>query len=220
MPRAIQPPTIDERGDETHPAFAHIQANRTTSTPGAVLFDSDLRHPHYVTLTISTASRKRDLSRDWLHPGKQLVQVSMSEAQWAQLVSAMNSGGTPATLEYLSPSIPEVGYIPGLPYAPRMQHNLQEIKDATTKMLAKARAALKAYKEHKTVGNLRALETALEHAESNTAFVAESLNEHVEETIVRAKSDIEAMVAQASQHGVSIEAPEQVLRALELGGES
>ena len=66
MPQEIVQPTADENGDEYHPAFGMAQVSRITSTPGQVLFDSDLRHSHWIEFRISEATRRRDLKRDWI----------------------------------------------------------------------------------------------------------------------------------------------------------
>src|SRR5205085_12031249 len=91
----IVEPTVGEDGEETHPAWALIGASRVQSgPPGATLFDSELRHQHYVTITLRQASRKRNLNRDWLHAESRLpiIEVAVSEAQWAQFVTSMNQG--------------------------------------------------------------------------------------------------------------------------------
>lgn len=52
--RDVEAPTTRPDGEETHPAWAMVAANRVTcSAPGAVLFDSDIRHQHYVTVRLS-----------------------------------------------------------------------------------------------------------------------------------------------------------------------
>ena len=60
MPQEIVEPTADENGDEHHPAFGMAQISRVTSTPGRVLFDSDLRHSHWIELRIHEATRNRN----------------------------------------------------------------------------------------------------------------------------------------------------------------
>ena len=76
--REVQEPIVDDRGDEHHPAFAKVEANRITATPGEVLFDSDLTHQHYIALRIYSATRKRDLNHDYVHTGKQLIEVNLT----------------------------------------------------------------------------------------------------------------------------------------------
>jgi hypothetical protein len=196
MPREVIEPTVNEDGDERHPAFGLISASRVSSSPGASLFDSEIQHQHYVTVRISTCVRKRDLNRDWLFGDRApFVEVAMSEAQWAQFVSSMNAGqGTACTIQRR-----EDGDVPGVPYAPRLEKSMDEVHGAADKALEQIRAAFAAYQERKTVGNLRSLESAIRNAPSNMRFAAKSLTEHAENVVQKARADIEAMVVNKAQ---------------------
>lgn len=200
MARNIENPTTDEYGDETHPAWALIGASRVSSSPpGAVLFDSDIQHQHYVTVRLSTCSRKRDLNRDWLHGKREFVEVAMSEAQWASFVSSMNAGqGVPCTIQHR-----EGHSVPGVPYEPRLAESLDEVRSAADKAVEKVAEAFAAYSEKKTAANLRTLEFAIKHMPANITFAADSLTEHAENVVQRARADIEAMViSKAQQIGI------------------
>jgi hypothetical protein len=200
-PRETVQPTINDHGDEVHPAFGMIQATRVSHSHGAVLFDSDITHHSTVRISVSTASRKRDLHRDWIHGGsKQLVEVEMSEAQWASFVSSMGTAGVPCTIR----ATQSEWRIPELPYDPRLAHSMAEVKDAAERLFAGAKEALAEYERalsekspakirNAALGKLRA---AVGNAESNISFAAESLSEHAENVVQRARADIEAMVAQ------------------------
>lgn len=202
MPRETAPVTQNKYGDDVHPAFGQAQVSRYSSTPGAVLFDSDIRHGHSVVLTISTASRKRDLSRDWIHEGRQITQIEMSEAQWASLVSSMGSSGVPVTIRST-----ETNYmVPGLPYDPRLAHSMKEVKEAADKTFGRIEAMMAAYdtldskataKEKRQA--LADLRTAVAHARANISFTSQSLVEHAENVVQRSRADIEAMAMQAAE---------------------
>jgi hypothetical protein len=185
------------------------------SPPGAVLFDSDIRHQHVITVQVSEAHRKRDLNRDWIGGGKRIVEFTFSEAQWASFVSSMNSGsGVPATLGFRE-SMDEPR-VPGMPYDPRLAHSMDEVRNAATKAQEDVRRAMDAYKEKKTASNLKHLEAMIDNMPSNLRFAAESLSEHAESVVQRAKADIEAFViSKANQLGID---PSDVEGPLELGG--
>lgn len=202
MRREIVQPTEDEYGHEEHPAWVLIGASRVSSTPGAVLFDSDIRHQHYVVVRIAPARRKRDLHHDWLGSTRApYVEVAMSEAQWASFVSSMNAGdGVPATL------IERDGHdVPGVPYEPRLAQSMDEVRDAAERAAEKVRAAFETYKEKKTVGNLRVLQAAIENMPANIEYSAATLTGHAENVVQRARADIEAMVvSKAQQLGLNL----------------
>lgn len=194
-----QPIITDERGHERHPAFGTVNVNRVSATPGGVLFDSDLKHQHYVTLTINTASRQRVHGHDYIHPERHLIEIAMSEAQWAQLVSSVNGLSTPVTLSYIAGE----GSVPEIPYEPRLGVSQAEVRSAAHEAFAKAKEALDAYEAHKTVANLRHLRAVLANAEGNIEFVAETLSRHAENVSTKARADIEAMInAAASNEGI------------------
>lgn len=96
------------------------------------------------------------------------------------------------------------GDLPTLPFAPRMQQSQDEVRHAADKALAKIREALAQYEAKKNVGNLRALKFAIQNAPANMAFAAQSLTEHAENVVTKARVDIEAMVvARAHQLGLT-----------------
>jgi hypothetical protein len=196
MSREVVHPMRDEHGDEQHPAWALVGAYRVSAQPGAVLFDSDIKHNHYVVVQIKRATRRRDLNRDRIGDREQYIEVAMSEAQWASFVSSMNVGdGVPCTLIRLRGE----GDIPGMPYQPRLQESMIEVHDAADKALDKVAEAFAAYKAHKTAGNLRTLEFAISNSGPNIDFAAKSLSEHAENVVQRARADIEAMVVNKAQ---------------------
>lgn len=204
MSRPTQPTITDQHGYEAHPAFGMIGASRVqTSPPGAVLFDSDIRHQHTVVVRIQTAARKRSLHRDWHGAQRRLVEVEMSEAQWASFVSSMNVGdGVPCTVRGREGS---GGYseTPGVPYEPRLRETMDEVRNAAVEAQQKVLAAYEAYEAHKTKDNLRTLKATIDNLPSNLRFAASSLSEHAENVVQRARADIEAMVlTKAQQLGI------------------
>lgn len=201
MGREIAKVSENERGDEVHPAFGMIQANRVSQGPtGAVLFDSDVQHHHYVTLKIMGATRKRDLHRDWIHESGQYIEVAMSEAQWAGLISSMNTTGTPCTLRWLRGE----GQVPGLSMGSRLDKSHEEVRTAADDAMAKVKEARDTYEAHKTAKNLRDLHYAIENLPSTLEFAAKSLSEHAETVVQKTRADMEAMVyAAAEQAGVA-----------------
>lgn len=203
MPRETVPVTQNKYGDDIHPAFGQAQVSRYSNTPGAVLFDSDIRHGHTVVLSITKATRKRDLSRDWIHGGtREVAQIEMSEAQWASLVSSMGSSGVPVTIR----STETDHMVPGLPYDPRLAHSMQEVREAADRTFKGIQEAVAAYealdpkagvKERRAA--FKAIQSATQHAQSNIAFTSKSLVEHAENVVQRSRADIEAMAIQAAE---------------------
>lgn len=205
MSRSIEDPTIDDRGDEHHPAFGVASVTRSQGTP-RTLFQSDLRHNHTINLTISGAKRKRDLNSDWVHPDESIVEVEMSLAQWGALVSSMGIGsGVPVTVrrraEERSVAISE------LPYEPRMVANLNEVRSTTEQTLAnvqrafdeldeaiEAKAGIKVIREKR-----RNLRSAIANAAPNAEHAVKSLIRASDAVVSQARADVESHVLQAAQ---------------------
>lgn len=201
--REVVEPTLDEYGHEQHPAWVLVGASRVSHTPpGAVLFDSDIRHQHYVTVRVKRARRKRDLNHDFKSGRETIVEFAMSEAQWASFVSSMNTGdGVPATLEWdATLDNPDV---PGMSFAPRLQVSMDEVHGAASRAQRIVQEAFEAYAEKKSAENLRTLKYAIENMTANIDFAASSLSEHAENVVQRARADVEAFVLQkARQLGI------------------
>lgn len=81
-----------------HPAYGVIQVSRISST-GTDLFRSPFTHRQFIGLTIREAELNRDYGEDRHYPGKQIIEVYMSETQFGQLLSSHSIGeGVPCTI--------------------------------------------------------------------------------------------------------------------------
>ncbi len=197
MPRKYEEPitVIDERGDKrtSHPAFGAIGAYRVSGH--TALHGSDFMHHNYVTIKISAADILRTGSHDHYFSGKQIIEVALSEAQWASFVSSMNVGsGVPCTLDWIIGD----GSIPGLPNpkpsAQEFENDANEYMveaiDEMRKMLAEidgynlSGKRTKALKEH--------AKTAISRLENGLPWVAQSFVKHMEGTIEKAKTEVNA----------------------------
>lgn len=208
MSRGVAEPTQDKLGADVHPAFGLLGASRVTSTPGQVLFDSDIRHGHTVRVTLHTASRRRDLKQDWIHDTGHLFEVEMSEAQWASFVSTMNVGsGVPCTIR----STPTDYEVPGLRYAPRLAESMEEVHAAADEAFAEIGAAMAAYEAALKEGGAKArrealsdLQARIRNATPNVDYAGKRLAEHAENVVQKARADIEAIVTyKAAQLGLT-----------------
>lgn len=198
-----QEPTI-EVGDgledtvERHPAYAQIGAHRVSG--GAYLYGSDFRHQHYITIQIHESTLHRQLSGDRAHPHRRLIEVALSEAQWATFVSSLNQGsGVQCTLKFT----PEAGLVS--PIIQTKDRKLQFSQEMTERF----DLAVHALKDLATLidesplsgKKKEALKRQLQVAERNLApnmeFVAERFDEHMERTVEKAKSEVNAYAQHA-----------------------
>ncbi|MEU7156114.1 hypothetical protein AB0A98_06670 [Streptomyces chrestomyceticus] len=200
--RSTQDPEIDTaRGTEVHPAFG-VAVVRRRSGGGRSLFQSDLLHNETIALSVHEATRGRDLSHDWVHPGRELVEIEMSLAQWGSLVSSVGLGsGVPVTIRRTEHDT----FVPQIPHQPRTAESLREVREVTDRMYAEVKTATAALHEaiHEKKGvratkeALNALERAVTDAGSNAHFTVDSLVEAGEQVVAQARADIEAHALEA-----------------------
>jgi ElaB/YqjD/DUF883 family membrane-anchored ribosome-binding protein len=196
----------DRFGKKTeNPAFGNIQISRCSGH--AALYDSPLRHQHFIALRIETASYRRDLHRRWHHGDAQIVEVYMSAAQFAEAITNMNTSGVPCTLvDYRDPATGE-RLRPKLnePDGDGRSTHEKEIEESCKGLVDKAQAAIDQLEEAlagKTVkkGDLKELRGTLAklrmEVSSNMPFIQQSFHEATEREVQRAKTEIVALADQ------------------------
>jgi hypothetical protein len=192
--------TKGQRGEvvETHPSYAQIGASRVSGN--AHLYGSDFNHQHYISLTIRRSEQHRDLSRDWPFAREELIEVALSESQWASFVSTLNSGmGTQCTLTRTWEG-GEYNLVPRIKqptnkldqFRAESAEDVRESIEAINKLRAMV-ADLKISEKQKKALDWQA-EYALRGITTSQEFVAKQFAEHMEDTTERAKTEINAYV--------------------------
>lgn len=184
---------------EQHPAYGTICANRVSGQ--TALFQSDFWHSGYIKVTISRAEVVRDLSHDWVHSGsrEELIEVELSEAQWASFVSTMNvHAGTPCTLRRIGRD-----YVPGI-LAPKLRNEQfktesgQAVQEAI-KRLSSLVGTIRGMglSKVKETALLSEVEMAARGIRSTQDHIAKQFAEHVETTVEHAKAEVAGYVSGA-----------------------
>jgi len=175
----------------THPAFGQISASRVNGRTN--LYGSDFSHDGFITITIKASELNRDLSRDWHYEREQLIQVALSEAQWATFVSSLNNGsGVPCTLEWIT----GVGRLPMLPNpksrADQFGKEFQKDFDEALTALDELETALQScgLSQKKMDGLMAKARTAKAKINSSAPFVVDQFGDHMENEMERAKVEI------------------------------
>lgn len=200
---APSPGRMDEQVT-THPAFAQIAASRVSG--GASLYASDFRHNHYMTIKIKRSELHRNLNRDWHFGRGEIIEVAMTESQWATFVSAPNVGdGTPCTLQRFNGE-----EIPGLPDPTNRSDQFRdELKAKLAKTVQRVQGAIDqidgmGLPKGKTAALKAEFQNLLTELRSNLPFVAAQFEEHVEDTVEKAKQEVHGcMNAVIQRAGIS-----------------
>jgi hypothetical protein len=205
MPRNEQQPEVRDNGRGrggkaySHPAFGQINASRVSGS--TTLFGSDFVHNHYVTIRISRAGLNRDLSRDWHFQREEIVEVAVSEMQWATFVSSMNVGaGSPCTIQRV-----EGESMPGIPRRVQEDEFKAELDGTVRGMVERVDRTIQAVREgvgsslsgKKQAELMAELNRLRQDLSSNLPFVARSFEEHMEHTVERAKGEVTAYTMNA-----------------------
>lgn len=209
----------------THPSFAQITVHRASvmggGDSGAVLYGTDFIHRNVITLRIHGSELQRHLSRDWHHANETFVEVEMSEAQWATMVSSLNAGeGVPCTLRHLIGR----GEIPELPKpGARLDQAKAEVGETISdalKFLTDLMADVESmgFPKGKTENIKERLRRCKQELEANLPFVVKSFDRHMEGTVEKAKSEVHGyMTAVLMRAGLTqLAAPDKL--PLELSG--
>lgn len=188
-----------------HPAFGTISVSVPTGGD-STLFGSDIGHNERVCIRITTADVRRDLSRDWIHPQKEIVELEMSHAQFAQFISSHgNYAGTPCTLRWIR----DIGEIPGIANVETKHETFRrEINDAAKKRLEHIRAEIaklgglieSGKLPKKELRDIQAqLRRHVEQLPGSMEFVVKSAEEALEKATSDAKIEVESFVQATAQ---------------------
>lgn len=104
-------PGSREAIQEEHPAFGQVSFSRRQGHPGKLYGSSLDNHQTFITLEVKRSELEHHLSRDWYFSRDLLIEVDLSAAQFAELLTTMNVGsGVPCTLRYVrgEGAIPEI----------------------------------------------------------------------------------------------------------------
>ena len=182
----------------THPAYGMVSIGQVSGT--GVLVGSAVKHGHFVSLEISTATRYKDNYSEHWHPDKEIVRVHMSHAQLAEMLFTSSGSGVPCTLRHV---IGDDGYRPEPPFESPLKENTDNIHAVLREILSKAEEMAEeaekifAMKSPKKADKERAKFLALKISQdirSNMKFAMECVDEKMEKTVSHAKAEIESFV--------------------------
>jgi hypothetical protein len=182
-----------------HPSYGLASFSRISGGHRA-LFGSSIQSQHTITLSISRAKHDRSLSNDWYHVQQELIEIEMSNNQFAELITSFNMGSRiPVTIrhinheQYPSPPFQSKADIFSAEFGKQMQNFGVDMK----KTVEQANDILN---NKNTIGKgdreviIKSIETLMRHITSEIPFVQKQFTESMGKTIVEAKSEVEAFI--------------------------
>lgn len=190
---------------ETHPSYGVISISHTSGRTD--LFASDVQHQHFITIKVSEARRVVNGTHEFVMDDRQLVEVAMSAAQFAEFITSPNRGsGTPCTIRNAAGDQPYEGVRWGRPNPPRPEPFLDKFKREgreRMELMVKHMEYAKELAEALVIGiskptkeNLKGLTSsltlAIQEIRSNMPFVITQLDEATEKRMQTAVTEFES----------------------------
>lgn len=188
---------------EEHESFGMVSFSRRTGNPGR-LFGSSLRtHESYVTLAVKRAVRIHSNGCDRYYGGTRgdIVEVDLSAAQFADLLTTMNVGlGTPCTIRWLDskriPNPPEDIKLE----VEKVRETFKSDMGRVAKDIHAKRKQVEEILSKKSVTQadrkqvIDLFRTMAMNVESNIPFMLEQFEEASEKVVQHAKAEIDSFI--------------------------
>lgn len=185
-----------------HPSFGQVNFSRVSGRVS--LYGSHVDFlDHFISLRIHQSQVKHDLNRDWYHANNEIIEVFLSPAQFAELLTTMNyGGGVPCTIRSRDGK-----YIKQR--EEKLPSEANKIKDdfeervkgfvAEVGQLVREGKELLSKKNRLTKCDREKLEGIIDKVDreigSNWTFAVESFQEAAEKVVTESKAEIEAMLS-------------------------
>jgi len=190
--------------EETHPSYGMVAFHRVQGSP-ETFFGSEIQgQGHYIVLEIKQGIRIHDNGYDRYRGHKKLIQVRLTAAQFANLLTTMNvADGVPCTID----RIRENGKTVGVDPPPVQKKEIERVTESFTdkisdviKDLYEKSNEIHAILDQKSVGKKsreiikEAFASTIMSIEDNLPFMVEMFNEATDKIVVQAKSEVDAFV--------------------------
>lgn len=181
-----------------HPSFGMLSFNRTHGGHSN-LFGSSIQHNDTIHMVLKEGVVIRGLNDDRYVGEDEILEVEMSQSQFAELITSINVGtGIPCTIKYLRGK----GRINEADFINKRQQITNEFKESMNERMSDAKEFYDEVKElfttKKSIGKgdremiLRRLANVTQGMESSSKFIFDQFQNQIDKTITEAKGEIEA----------------------------
>ncbi len=199
---------LEKDSSEKHPAFGLASFSRQSigGVKNHRLFGSSIDSFHTIKFTVSEAEVYHRLGADHFHDHREVIELEMTEAQFAQLLTTMNSGpGVPVTIRHINgkrtPKLPDIPV-----EAAKIRDKFRDDMEKWTTQLRTTTVEIEALLNKKgalnQVEKARVLELTsklVSEMQGHTTFLVDQFNESVDGVLVQAKAEIEGFINAAIQ---------------------
>lgn len=199
-PTPVTVTTKDDRIIKTHPSFALLNFSRISGNGGR-MFASDLDIGSHMRLRLTEAEEDWHLHEKGYHGNKRIVEIDMTNAQFAELITNMNrEPGIPCTLRFRS----DQGHIPGFIDEDTLHEQIHTdlkadvagIVETADKLAANLDKALteSGLSKAKQQGLRSAIAKLRQDLTANMPFILDQYKEAIDKTTSVAKIEVEAFI--------------------------
>lgn len=199
---------LEKDSSDKHPAFGLASFSRQSigGVKNHRLFGSSIDSFHTIRFTVSEAEVYHRLGADHFHDHREIIEIEMTENQFAQLMTTMNSGpGVPVTIRHLNGK--KTPPLPDIPVeATKIRDKFRDDMEKWTTQLRTTTVEIEALLNKK--GALTQVEKArviqltsnlVSEMQGHTTFLVDQFNESVDGVLVQAKAEIEGFINAAVQ---------------------
>lgn len=187
---------IDSSTVKSHPSYGAITLGRRSSGAPHPMYGSSVKHRDTIRLTLHHGECKRMLSGDWYSPKDTIVEVEMTQNQWAELVSSIGlDAGVPCTIKWLN------GPVEDPPFQSKVSEFQAEFQACMDGALSNADEMIVRAKNllgKKTLTKadrdelLKLLQSIQNSVRSQAPFIYKQFAEQMEKTATEVKGELEA----------------------------
>lgn len=182
-----------------HPSYGKMSLSRVSCTEAHPLFGSSIKHRDTICLSIYEAEAERTLSTDTYYEGAQIIKVEMSQSQFAEAITHMNSTGVPVTIRKRIDKSGRIDYCPYEGQRQKFEDEFKEVQNQNKEEFTEFVDSLKElFSEKASIGKkdrdeiLHKLDVLQGRLFSNEEFVYKQFNRQMDKTETEAKGEIEA----------------------------
>lgn len=186
---------INDYTIDRHPSYGAITLGRVSSGGAHPMYGSSVKHRNTIRLTVHHGECKRMLAGDWYSPRDKIVEVEMTQNQWAELVSSVGMGaGVPCTIRWLDGPVEEP------PYKSKVSQFQSEFQETMNGAIESADEAIKKIEELLAKKSLTKADRAelldLIHSVQNSVkssapFIYRQFVDQMEKTSTEVKGELE-----------------------------
>ena len=193
--------TFDGWKETTHPSYGLLNFSRVHSSGANALFGSSIKHRNPILMTISHATIDRGLNKDWYHSRGRIVEIEMSQSQFADAITSLNQGeGVPCTILFTERD----GRIPECNFVNKTEQFSNEFRERLDKTELKLDEFIKEiqniFDTKKSISKsdreniLNILKQTKMNVSDNAAYIYDSFAEQMDKTIQESKGEIESFM--------------------------